>query len=295
MPQVHLDDVQINYLQLETQSESPQSDIVLVHGLATSMAFWYPHIASKFTDTQRVTMFDMRGHGRSSRPESGYGARSMAGDLVRLLDHCEIERAHLIAHSFGGAVSLWLACLHPERVESLMLADTHISFAGNRTLDSSWRRGVRFQEVVNKNGLDLDVRDPAFGYKLLELVAKFQARGEDLPADLHEIVHPFAGAFGRRASSQWLSLMEQTEAKRELLLTDGLTAEDLAGLSLPVLGMYGSESPNIATAEALRGIWPDSRIVSVEGAGHFFPIPRAAEFVDEYLAFHASLESTAAR
>ena len=78
--------------------------IVMIHGLASSFAFWMPAsqvVASRY----RVLLYDQRGHGRSSMPRNGYTPSRMAEDLQCLLDHLAVECAVIVGHSFGGSVA----------------------------------------------------------------------------------------------------------------------------------------------------------------------------------------------
>src|SRR5438046_4762158 len=102
-------------------------DLVMVHGLAANMAFWYFKYACELARDFRVTVFDLRGHGRSQITPSGYTPDNLAVDLACLLDQLGIGSAHLLAHSFGGVVALRFALQRPERVRSLVLADTHVA------------------------------------------------------------------------------------------------------------------------------------------------------------------------
>lgn len=88
MPTACLKTVDLHYLQLGEQNSqnSFPSDLVMVHGLAASLGFW-SYTASVLAQTNRVTLFDLRGHGRSSMPQSGYTPRQMAEDLKELLDY----------------------------------------------------------------------------------------------------------------------------------------------------------------------------------------------------------------
>jgi 3-oxoadipate enol-lactonase len=92
--------------------------VVLLHGAFMDRRTWvhqFPAFARQF----RVVRYDIRPFGESSRPEKAY---SVPDDLLRLLDHLKIEKAHLVGHSFGGGVALDFALLHPNRVASLVLA-----------------------------------------------------------------------------------------------------------------------------------------------------------------------------
>src|SRR5262245_8041617 len=111
MPFLDLPDVRLNYACLEPSDPRGcgREPVVLIHGLASSLAFWYFRIAPDLARQHRVVMLDLRGHGRSSMPATGYAGAAMAADLHALLDHLAVERAHVIGHSFGGNVALQFA------------------------------------------------------------------------------------------------------------------------------------------------------------------------------------------
>ena len=91
--------------------------VVLLHGAFMDRGSWdraFPVFARDF----RAVRYDIRPFGESTRPDKAY---SVPDDLLRLLDHLRINRAHLIGHSFGGALALDFALLQPDRVASLVL------------------------------------------------------------------------------------------------------------------------------------------------------------------------------
>ncbi|MBB5032424.1 alpha/beta fold hydrolase [Prosthecobacter vanneervenii] len=98
--------------------------VVLIHGLHSSgaMNWTMPGITAALAQTHRVIVVDCRGHGKSDKPqtEDAYGA-AMAEDVVALLDHLDIRRAHIVGYSMGGMIALKTAVLHPERVQGLLL------------------------------------------------------------------------------------------------------------------------------------------------------------------------------
>ena len=77
-----------------------------------------------FTSDFRFVMYDRRGCWLSSRPESGYDIENQARDLSELLDHLEVEEAHVIGSSAGGPIAILFATIYPERVKTLVLAGT---------------------------------------------------------------------------------------------------------------------------------------------------------------------------
>lgn len=95
--------------------------VVVLHGFASSLDAVGP-LADSLASTHRVIALDQRGHGQSGRPRGpdDYG-REMGADVVRLLDHLDIERAHLVGHSMGAVVSAYVATRYPDRVASVAL------------------------------------------------------------------------------------------------------------------------------------------------------------------------------
>ena len=84
----------------------------------------------------RVIAFDLRGHGESGKPHdpARYG-REMALDIIRLLDHLGIRRAHVVGYSLGAILASQLLTLHPERFLSATLIGGAGRFEWNTELD----------------------------------------------------------------------------------------------------------------------------------------------------------------
>ncbi len=109
-------------LHVETLGAGPP--VVLLHGLFVgNMATWYFTAAPILARTHRVVLFDLRGHGRSSRPASGYDVETMASDLAHVVAEHTSGPVALVGHSFGGVVALHFALRHPERVTRLALVE----------------------------------------------------------------------------------------------------------------------------------------------------------------------------
>ena len=98
--------------------------VVLIHGWLSSAAInWtLPGTSELLAKDHQVIAFDLRGHGQSDKPtdEAAYGDE-LVEDVVRLLDHLKIEKAHIVGYSMGGIVAGKFMVKHPERVISGML------------------------------------------------------------------------------------------------------------------------------------------------------------------------------
>lgn len=280
MPTALVNGVRLNYVQTDDGGDGAREDLVMVHGLATNLAFWYFHYAAEFSRRFRVTMLDLRGHGRSDMPAEGYSPADMAGDLGGLFDHLGIDRAHVVAHSFGGVVALKFATRQPQRVRSLVLADSHIGVVRRLGAQRGWAHGRDIQVLLDRHGLDLDTTHPYFGYHLLTRMAQWQMQGTEVPAELAELVNPLLGKSARNTAKQWLALMEGTTAQAQMMVDDGLTLDELRKLRFPILALYGDNSHARLTAEALLDVWPHAEFRGVREAGHFFPSTRPGEVID---------------
>ncbi|HPO12139.1 MAG TPA: alpha/beta hydrolase [Candidatus Hydrogenedentes bacterium] len=111
-----------NGVRIHYTSEGAGEPVVLVHGVAVNadLNWRRPGITKALSRGHRVIMLDVRGHGLSDKPHNpaGYG-REMMEDVVRLMDHLGIEKAHVIGYSMGGFIVLNLAVMHPERLLSV--------------------------------------------------------------------------------------------------------------------------------------------------------------------------------
>ena len=126
--------VKIHYV-IEGEGEP----VVLIHGFTGSVPVQWglPGILSKLSANYQVVALDNRGHGRSGKPHDPkqYGPE-MVGDVIRLLDHLQIKRAHIVGYSMGGFMTSYLLTAHPDRVITATLGgagwsqadDTRLSF-----------------------------------------------------------------------------------------------------------------------------------------------------------------------
>lgn len=271
-------------------------DVVLVHGLATSLAFWYPKIASLLMRDYCLTLYDLRGHGRSDMPQSGYTTADMVADLHALLEHLQINQAHLVGHSYGGAIALHYTALHPDHVASLTLADVRVRalqptmhFA-DRPNVAAWRD--KLAELRISTSAEMDETDAEMGFRFLEMIAKARvgnATKERQSTSLFASVGSLQG--NSRTAQQWLQLLQTTTANRDFLSPAGLTVEMIQTVSQPVLAIYGEFSNCLPSCWGLKQHLPHCKVVIVPGAGHFYPIERPTLFVSHLRMFLKGLAS----
>jgi len=105
-------------IQVEDHGESGEAVLFIHHG-GSNLRMWDP-VVPFFVGDYRCITLDLRGHGRSDAPETGYHIDNMARDIVGVLDDLGIGQAHIIGSSIGAEVGLSVAAHFPERMLSLV-------------------------------------------------------------------------------------------------------------------------------------------------------------------------------
>jgi pimeloyl-ACP methyl ester carboxylesterase len=103
-------------------SDPASRPLVLLHGLGASGAVWQS-FARRLSPTWAAIAPDLRGHGTSDHPPSGYEPDVLAHDVAALLDALGVAAAPVAGHSLGALVGLALAVQEPARVPALVLLD----------------------------------------------------------------------------------------------------------------------------------------------------------------------------
>ncbi len=121
MPRLPANGIDLYY---ELHGSEDADVLVLNNGIlmtaANSWGFQTPVLSRRY----RVLLYDCRGQGQSDHPASPYSMGQHAADLAALLDALDIDRAHVAGISYGGEVAQAFALDYPDRVRSLILADT---------------------------------------------------------------------------------------------------------------------------------------------------------------------------
>jgi 3-oxoadipate enol-lactonase len=228
----------------EVRGRSDSEPIVLLEGLGGDIPGWrrnIPHLAAEL----RVVAFDFRGNGRSDPPAGPVTMTTFVEDTVALLDHLELETAHLYGQSFGGMVAQELALSHPDRVSSLILGCTHPGV----------RHAVPVRRVVPK----------ARPWEALYSEAFLRDHQDEVADDLRSGSPQAPGA----ARRQWEAMQ-------------GFDAFDrLPSLRIPTLVLHGTEDRTIHpdNARILAERIPGARLELLDGAGHNYHVeqPDAAD------------------
>ena len=308
MPVAKIKDFKLNYLQFSPQSSAESDissgsihsgsfrlpkvpDLIMVHGLATNLAFWY-HLAPSFSDNYRVTLYDLRGHGRSSMTPSGYDATTLAEDLGLLMDSLGITKAHLVGHSFGGSVICHFASLYPDRLSSLSLVDVRLKLLQPRQTPTNWPHWDKVSRSLEQAGISLSPEEPEAGYQILTEIARLQVDSTQSAQPFSKLLTSlFPQGGSKRTAEQWLKLLDTTNAWEEIKRREAFTLDELSQWPVPFFGIYGENSPNLITSQGLKAALPNLTLDIVPHAGHFFPVSQPEYFVSRLRAFLDSIDT----
>ena len=114
------DGVRLHY-EIEGREDAPV--LVLSNSLGTDLGMWAPQMPALLRHF-RVLRHDARGHGQSDVPPGPYSVDQLGADVLALMDHLNIERAHFCGLSMGGMIGMWLGTHHAGRLDRLALCNT---------------------------------------------------------------------------------------------------------------------------------------------------------------------------
>jgi 2-succinyl-6-hydroxy-2,4-cyclohexadiene-1-carboxylate synthase len=112
--------IKTNGIELQIRDwEQDAESIIFLHFSGANLMMWQP-VLPTFRDQYRIVLVDLRGHGKSDRPEDGYHMDEMARDVMGVMEGLQLEQAHVVGSSLGAEVGLALAANHPDKVISLV-------------------------------------------------------------------------------------------------------------------------------------------------------------------------------
>jgi pimeloyl-ACP methyl ester carboxylesterase len=257
--------VRIHYI-VEGQGEP----VVLLHGFAFDLAANWAQsgIIKGLADRFQVIAVDNRGHGRSDKPHDpqNYGV-NMVSDVVRLLDHMRIRRAHIVGYSMGGRIASVFLTTYPERVQSVVLGATPWVRPDSLATRVAWANALA-ESLEQGRGVG-------------PLVARVTPRDEQPPSaerieTLNRMILQHNDARALAAVMRGTANLEPEEAK-------------LRANHLPALAIVGERDPVKDEMENLVAVLGSVKLVVIPGANHLdaFGRPEFLSAIKEFLIMHA--------
>jgi pimeloyl-ACP methyl ester carboxylesterase len=239
----------VNGLHMYYEVQGEGSPLVLLHGGVQSIDLSFAGLIPELVGRHRVIGVELQGHGRTADIDRTSTPAALAGDVVGLLDHLGIERAHVLGFSLGAAVTIELAVSHPDRVRSV----------------------VPISEPVRPDGMHEDHDDPSR-----------YATSTRMPTaqDYADMQETYA-----RLSPHPERFTEFMAAKSHL---EGWSDEQLAGITAPVLVVIGDHDfVTVEHGALMKELIPGAQLAVLPGTTHMTAtkqvhllVPLLAAFLD---------------
>lgn len=240
--------------------------VILVHGISNRSDGWLPVIPA-LADSFWVLAMDLRGHGQSSKPASGYRHADYADDLQAVVEAYRLPAPLIVGHSLGGVVVLRWALDHPDMAAALVIEDSPLSVEpGTEATFATW---------LSLKGMPFDA-----------LLARYQSEQPHLPPDQ---VRRRAESMAGTATGVF---QEELAASRDGVHADHIAP--LASISSPVLFLHGDPETGgmvpVSNARYFGETVSGSRVERLAGGSHHLHRDRPETFLElvvPFLAEHA--------
>jgi pimeloyl-ACP methyl ester carboxylesterase len=239
--------------------------VVLIHGYTDNARDWVPLIPY-LSSKDRLIVVDIRGHGRSSKPECCYTRLDFAYDIKLLLDALKVQRADIVGHSLGSVIAQTIAEYWPERTRRVVL----ISSTGGHRPGAPPAPQFDYASEIRKLKEPIDPDSPF----MVEWWASPTAVNEDF-------IRRQRRDSARIPLAVWLAVLDQGMATADLQST-------LPRLKAPCLLIWGEKDPIMGedVRATLREALPNAQVRIFKGLGHnpFWEDPRGvASVINEFL------------
>ena len=194
--------------------------VLFMHGIGGNRSNWrtqLPEFAERFS----CAAWDARGYGDSDDYEGPLAFDDFVADVLRVLDHFGVAKGHLLGLSMGGRIAMRTALLHPDRVATLTLVDTHEGFA-------AFSAEQRQAFVDSRRAPLLAGKEPA---DIADPVARSLIGPHAAPEHLEELRRSIAALH----KGSYIKSLEATVAQVDL--------GDIAAIRAPAHFIVGAEDP----------------------------------------------------
>jgi pimeloyl-ACP methyl ester carboxylesterase len=250
-----------NGINIHYQRVGEGPDLVMLHGLTGNLAVWHLKIVGLLRDHFRILTYDMRGHGYSDVPASGYTAGDMAEDLLGLLDALEIQRPFIVGHSYGADTALYFALKYPERARTVISIEAGLAALIHLRKREDWEGWAYWAQVLERFGFPVPPERRTDIDYMLRLSL--------------QVPKVFGPATGRpRKAEPLLRLLNETTMVQDYEVVGDLTLENIRLIQTPVVLIGGHGSAFMATYDYLRTNLPNvtTHMLPASEFAHFGPL-----------------------
>jgi pimeloyl-ACP methyl ester carboxylesterase len=261
------DGVVLAYLEIGDPAGRP---VVLIHGYTDSARDWVPMLPF-LPKRDRLILVDIRGHGRSSKPECCYSRLDFAYDIKLLLDSLGVDSADIVGHSLGSIIAQTFAEYWPQRTRRVVLIS---STGGHRPSARVPRPAWEFADWVRGLKEPIEADSPS--------MIEWWSSPTPVDPEFIRREREDSAAIPLRV---WLAVLDQG-------LPAAIDYADLQStlprLKAPTLLIWGAKDPimDAGLRQTLRDALPAAKVKIFSGLGHnpFWEQPqKVADVIQEFL------------
>lgn len=258
-----------HYLRWGHRDSTP---VLFLHG-SNQSAHSFDLVSLHLADRFCVYALDQRGHGDSEwAKDSDYSSKAMGLDAAAFIDAMDLDHMIVVGHSMGGQNAMRLALSHPDRVAKLVLIDVgpEMAEAGRQTIRNFVTKTREFDDIDHFVAR-VQQYDPYRTREHIERTVRYnlvqRADGKYISKHDHGPRLKATGEHRRRG--------------------DQFTLDDVSALPMPTLIIRGADSTIFTAEAALRfaNALPDSRLVTVQSAGHNVHSQNTPGFIETLVDF----------
>lgn len=256
----------VNDIEIAYEKSGKGTPIVLIHGHPFDHTMWYPQVEA-FSKNYKVIAPDLRGYGKSSLPVGGTTKfEDYATDVLLLLDQLKVDKFHLAGLSMGGQVIMEIFRQAPDRIRTLIFADT---FAG---LDTPEVKQGRYDAATRLEAEGMDAYADEVICKMIT-----PAHVSSMPEVAAHVLRMMKATMPKAAATALRARAERIDYLREVL----------PQINVPTLVIVGREDvfTPVAKAEELKENLQNCKLVIIEDAGHMPNLEHPEEFNKVVLDF----------
>ena len=243
------DGSKINFEQYGSHNNNKPHLLLLPGLLGAINSQWQPFL-KPLSESFRLTLVDLRGHGRSQNNAATLDINQMLDDLTGLLDHLNIERLHIAGYSLGGYLGLMLALNQPRRVATLLMHASKFYWTA--------ASATKMQQQLNPDIM-----------------------AEKVPTYADQLVKDHGGR-------QWRTLVRQAAELNHALVEGGIAERQLKNAQCPVLISVGDRDELVPLPEAYRlsRTLPNGELIVLPKTHHPLRTVRLIPLLPMMQAFH---------
>ena len=252
--------------------------VVLVHGFGGTKEGWRaqtPDLSKDF----KVIRFDNRGAGSSDKPKGSYELDDFVEDIKGLLDHLNIDKAHIIGWSLGGMLVQNFVLKYPERANKVVLINTNYGTPDETGPEAYKNMRIEKEKLKKEDPVKAFWSTARTGYYI-----KFRKQMEAEPSKKWYGLWSVEDLIEQ--DSRFISSEHDIELQGNVV-KDHNTGDRLKDISNPVLLLTASHDRIIpkSTMEEMHERLPNSILYVVDKAGHNSPLEKTPEVNREIITF----------